>query len=54
MMTPARLREITAGFSGKRVLVVGDLMLDHYLWGRTVRISPEAQKRVRTGAPFPG
>ncbi len=24
------------------VLVVGDLMIDHYLWGRTERISPEA------------
>jgi D-beta-D-heptose 7-phosphate kinase/D-beta-D-heptose 1-phosphate adenosyltransferase len=24
------------------VLVVGDLMIDHYLWGRTDRISPEA------------
>jgi len=25
-----------------RILVVGDLMLDEYLWGRTERISPEA------------
>lgn len=25
-----------------RVLVVGDLMLDHYIWGDTRRISPEA------------
>ncbi|WP_456449633.1 D-glycero-beta-D-manno-heptose-7-phosphate kinase [Hydrogenimonas sp.] len=25
-----------------RLLVVGDLMIDHYLWGRTERISPEA------------
>ncbi len=24
------------------VLVVGDLMIDHYLWGKTERISPEA------------
>ncbi len=24
------------------ILVVGDLMLDHYLWGKTERISPEA------------
>ncbi|BDY13436.1 D-glycero-beta-D-manno-heptose-7-phosphate kinase [Hydrogenimonas cancrithermarum] len=24
------------------ILVVGDLMLDHYLWGKTDRISPEA------------
>ena len=25
-----------------RILVVGDLMIDHYLWGKTDRISPEA------------
>ncbi len=25
-----------------RLLVVGDLMIDHYLWGKTERISPEA------------
>ena len=25
-----------------RILVVGDLMIDHYLWGKTERISPEA------------
>lgn len=41
-MHPKRLREILAGFAGKRVLVIGDLMLDRYLWGHTDRISPEA------------
>ncbi len=29
-------------FSGVRVLVLGDLMLDHYIWGSAGRISPEA------------
>ena len=29
-------------FGGRRVLVVGDLMLDRYLWGEVRRISPEA------------
>lgn len=29
-------------FPGRRLLVLGDLMLDHYLWGRVERISPEA------------
>jgi len=29
-------------FSGLRAIVVGDLMLDEYLWGRVDRISPEA------------
>jgi D-beta-D-heptose 7-phosphate kinase/D-beta-D-heptose 1-phosphate adenosyltransferase len=27
---------------GRRVLVVGDVMLDEFLWGRVARISPEA------------
>jgi len=29
-------------FPGRRLLVLGDVMLDHYLWGRCERISPEA------------
>jgi D-beta-D-heptose 7-phosphate kinase/D-beta-D-heptose 1-phosphate adenosyltransferase len=33
---PALLKKIT----GLRVLVVGDLMLDRYIWGDATRISP--------------
>ncbi len=29
-------------FSQTRILVVGDVMLDHYIWGTVSRISPEA------------
>ena len=29
-------------FSHSSVLVIGDLILDHYIWGRVSRISPEA------------
>ena len=29
-------------FAGRKVAVLGDLMLDRYLWGRVDRISPEA------------
>ena len=29
-----------------KVLVVGDLMIDHYLWGSANRISPEAPVQV--------
>jgi D-beta-D-heptose 7-phosphate kinase/D-beta-D-heptose 1-phosphate adenosyltransferase len=36
------LRKILAGFVGKRVAVVGDVMIDRYYWGRVSRISPEA------------
>jgi len=37
-----QLRETVAHFSGRRIVVWGDLMLDRYLWGRVDRISPEA------------
>ena len=36
------LPALRAGLASKRVLVVGDLMLDRYLWGNVRRISPEA------------
>jgi len=29
-------------FAQARILVVGDLILDHYVWGKVTRISPEA------------
>ena len=39
----ARIAEVVrSGFGGKRLLVIGDLMLDRYLWGEVSRISPEA------------
>src|SRR5262245_50453726 len=38
----ATLRGIVDRFSGRKVLVLGDLMLDRYVWGRVERISPEA------------
>jgi D-beta-D-heptose 7-phosphate kinase/D-beta-D-heptose 1-phosphate adenosyltransferase len=31
-----------AAFPGKRILVLGDVMLDEYIWGDVYRISPEA------------
>jgi rfaE bifunctional protein kinase chain/domain len=37
-----RLRALMAGFAGRRILVIGDLMLDEYIWGKVSRISPEA------------
>src|SRR5262245_53864058 len=36
------LRRTVERFAGRRILVLGDLMLDRYLWGRVDRISPEA------------
>jgi rfaE bifunctional protein kinase chain/domain len=37
-----RLRAIVAGFRGRRVAVVGDLIADEYLYGKPSRISREA------------
>lgn len=41
-MNAARLREILARARAKRILVIGDLMLDEFVWGKVGRISPEA------------
>lgn len=37
-----RLLKILPKLSGRKVLVVGDLMVDKFVWGRVRRISPEA------------
>ena len=37
-----RLERIVRGFARLRLLVVGDVMLDEYLWGDVERVSPEA------------
>ncbi len=37
-----RLRQLKDGFLGKKIAVVGDMMLDCYFWGEVRRISPEA------------
>jgi D-beta-D-heptose 7-phosphate kinase/D-beta-D-heptose 1-phosphate adenosyltransferase len=37
-----RVREILAKASRTRVLVIGDIMLDQFIWGSVARISPEA------------
>ncbi|MBF0520427.1 MAG: hypothetical protein HQK92_11970 [Nitrospirae bacterium] len=29
-------------FKDKHILVIGDIILDHYVWGKVERISPEA------------
>lgn len=38
----SRLEILLKGFGGRRIAVVGDLMLDRYVWGTVARISPEA------------
>jgi D-glycero-beta-D-manno-heptose-7-phosphate kinase len=41
-MNLARVEELLRRFASKRILVIGDLMLDEFVWGRVSRISPEA------------
>lgn len=41
-MTKKDLHKIFSSFSKVRVLIIGDAMVDAYIWGRVSRISPEA------------
>ncbi len=57
MSETARLRSLVRRFAGIRVLVIGDLMLDQFVWGDVSRISPEAPVpivRVRRQEGRPG
>lgn len=40
--TEQRLKELLRNCIGKRIAVVGDLMVDSYYWGNVSRVSPEA------------
>src|SRR5271156_737298 len=55
--TSARLAEILEAFPRRKILVIGDLMLDEFLWGKVTRISPEAPVPVldiQRRAAYPG
>jgi len=41
-MNPEQLKELTKKWTGKQIAVVGDIILDRYLYGDVDRISPEA------------
>src|SRR3972149_1371198 len=41
-MTKKDLQKIFDSFSKVRVLIIGDAMVDAYIWGKVARISPEA------------
>lgn len=41
-VTINRVRKLLRTVTKRRVLVIGDVMLDHFLWGNVKRISPEA------------
>lgn len=40
--SPMRFRKILGQFPQRKVLVLGDIMVDEYIWGTVSRISPEA------------
>lgn len=40
-VTKKELKTIVSGFKNKHILVVGDLILDHYIFGKVEKISPE-------------
>jgi D-glycero-beta-D-manno-heptose-7-phosphate kinase len=51
------LNRLIRGFSEKRILVIGDVMLDRFIWGNVSRISPEAPVpvvNVEKEAVYPG
>jgi D-beta-D-heptose 7-phosphate kinase/D-beta-D-heptose 1-phosphate adenosyltransferase len=55
-MTRSSLPDLLAAFPGREVLVVGDVMLDEYIWGEVKRHSTEApvvvvEVRYRTFVP---
>src|ERR671925_890336 len=41
-ISPQRVRQILTAAQRVRIVVVGDLMLDQFIWGNVARISPEA------------
>ncbi|MBK5284583.1 MAG: D-glycero-beta-D-manno-heptose-7-phosphate kinase, partial [Bacteroidia bacterium] len=42
------IQQLASGFGKMRALIIGDVMVDSYLWGRVERISPEAPVPIVT------
>jgi rfaE bifunctional protein kinase chain/domain len=41
-LNKTRVKAIFKHFAGKKIAVIGDIMLDRYFWGNVSRVSPEA------------
>ena len=57
MLSGQQVEEAIARFARSRILVIGDVMLDHFIWGAVRRISPEAPVpivEVTKETTFPG
>ena len=56
-MNRSTVRDLLPALAQKRILVIGDLILDEFVWGRVSRISPEAPVpvvEVSSESYFPG
>ena len=56
-MNPLRLQHLLQSAASRRILVIGDVMLDEFVWGRVSRISPEAPVpvvEVQEESSYPG
>jgi D-beta-D-heptose 7-phosphate kinase/D-beta-D-heptose 1-phosphate adenosyltransferase len=42
ILSKVKANKILKKFEGTRVLIIGDLIMDHFIWGNVNRISPEA------------
>ncbi len=42
MTNPKDIKKLFTAFESKSILIIGDVMIDAYLWGKVERISPEA------------
>ncbi len=47
-MSQLSIKQLLEGFSKLKVLIIGDVMVDSYLWGKVSRISPEAPVPIIT------
>jgi D-beta-D-heptose 7-phosphate kinase/D-beta-D-heptose 1-phosphate adenosyltransferase len=57
MLSAFSAHEAIQRMAGRRILVIGDVMLDHFIWGAVRRISPEAPVpivEVTKETTFPG
>ena len=56
-MTPERADALIRKFTDLHVLVLGDIMLAEFVWGKVTRISPEAPVpvvEVQSSSTYPG
>ena len=56
-MDDKKLKEIISRFNQAKILVIGDFMLDEFIWGEVSRISPEAPVpvvKVKSESSLPG